>query len=182
MYFCLTHILNSLLAGKNNVKNRAIRINRAGEKKIEQQWMDCWSGHEWRWFHSRVDVSRNDWHFLRSIPSCWFALENISTTDGSLQFCVMTILSPMGLMMPLPYLQSPSPHRECRLAGCNRIWVSLYAWLVFSLYSASFLAPERWRGAEDKALRTTPHASDWCLLAGAGLRRGRAPNSSRCLC
>ena len=91
----------------------------------------------------------------------------------------MAILSLMGLMVSFPYLQSPSPLRECRLAGCNRIWVSLYAWHVFSLQVSWLL---RGGGGRRKSSEDLSHASDWCLLAGTGLRRARAPNPSRCLC
>ena len=85
----------------------------------------------------------------------------------------------MGLMVPFPYLQSPSLLRECRLAGCNRIWVSLYAWRVLSLQVSWLL---KGGGGRRKSSEDLSHASDWCLLARAGLRRVRAPNPSRCLC
>lgn len=63
---------------------------------------------------------------LRSIASGWLALENISKTDGSLQFCVVAMLSPLGFMMPFPLSPVTLSPPECRLAGCNRLWVSRF--------------------------------------------------------
>lgn len=89
-------------------------------------------------------MSRNDWHGLWDpSPAAGWLLRTLVRQMGRFSFVSWPCSAPWGLRC-FSRLQSPSPTGECRLAGCNRIWVSPFP---------GSLGVE---GAGRKARRTSP--------------------------